>query len=340
MPNNMGIVRYILALAVIIAHFGTFTGTTVWFPVSSYNAVGGFFALSGFLIYGSYLRRPGDIRGYLRRRARRLLPSYWATVLLAALLLVFVSTLSASAYFSSSGFWKYLAANLTFLNFLAPDLPGVFASQPIHAVNGSLWTMKVEWLLYLSVPLVALLAGRTLRRSVAVFCTVYLLSSAWRICFLSLYESTGRHIFEILSRQFMGQLMYFYAGVLIYYFFDVLMSRRWLVISVCAILAALSSFIPFYSETLGPLVLAMIVIWFSMTGSWGTWEGRHDNVSYGMYLLHAPIIQTLVSLEIIPLLGIWPSLILSIILSFAVAYIVETTLSRLFKPRHSNKITK
>lgn len=70
--------------------------------------------------------------------------------------LVFASDLTPAQYFTDSGLIKYLAANLSFLNFLHPTLPGVFQGQEFvnPAVNGSLWTMKIEWALYLSVPLI------------------------------------------------------------------------------------------------------------------------------------------------------------------------------------------
>lgn len=58
-PNNVGLVRYYLALSVLIVHFNSLTGSNIFWPTSSYAGVGGFFALSGFLMYGSYLKR-GD----------------------------------------------------------------------------------------------------------------------------------------------------------------------------------------------------------------------------------------------------------------------------------------
>lgn len=34
-PNNMGVVRYVLAFSVIVAHFNTLVGGDVWFPITS-----------------------------------------------------------------------------------------------------------------------------------------------------------------------------------------------------------------------------------------------------------------------------------------------------------------
>lgn len=292
-PNNMGIVRYILALAVVIDHFNLLTGSSVPFPVSSYQGVGGFFALSGFLIYGSYLRK-GSALQYFYSRARRILPAYWMTVLLCAMGLSLVSTEGVRDYFTSAHFWRYLGANMSFLNFLEPTLPGVFADSVLPAADASLWTMKVEWCLYATPPLVVWLLRRTRLRGPVMFAAIYVLACAYRALFVWLYERTGTEFYNILGRQFLGQLSYFYAGVLWCRFLPVLLRRKalwgiaWLSLMACA------DYIPAYGLWLEPAVMATAVVWVSMVGRWATWEGRRDNVSYNIYLLHWPVIQLLV----------------------------------------------
>lgn len=164
---NMGAVRYILAVSVIIYHVGGLMGFEVSWPIPSYIAVGAFFALSGFLVFGSFLHSH-SLKSFLERRARRIMPPYISVVLFCAVALVGVSTFPAIRYFTSPDWWRYLVANLSFMNFLAPTLPGVFDGYEHPAVNGSLWTMKVEWMLYLSVPVVAWLLARFRSRPVWV----------------------------------------------------------------------------------------------------------------------------------------------------------------------------
>lgn len=45
---NMDIMRYVLSIAVIIAHINYLTGYRVYFPMTSFEAVGGCFAISGY----------------------------------------------------------------------------------------------------------------------------------------------------------------------------------------------------------------------------------------------------------------------------------------------------
>lgn len=312
MPNNMGLVRYVMAFAVVIAHFDYLGGYRLYFPLSSYDGVGGFFALSGFLIYGSYLRSP-SVGRYLISRAKRLLPAYFITVIFFACLLSLFSTLTPGSYFTSSGFWAYLAANLSFLNFLHPSLPGVFGSLP---VNGSLWTMIIEWSLYLTPPLVVWLISRLRVRPTTLFVVIYIVAVVYRIIFFRLYITTDNEVYYILSRQFLGQLSFFYVGVLCYYFYDHIMRYRWhwLIVAVTALLV--SQFIPYGLIILHPFAIGLLVVWFSMaipapgpliragrkagrlmSATLATIFGRRDNISYHIYLIHAPVIQIFVTLR-------------------------------------------
>lgn len=115
-------------------------------------AVKVFFILSGFWVTVSLLRS-ASIKEYAFKRCKKILPPYWTVVIAEALLLCVFSRLSARNYFTDAGFWKYLAANLSTLNFLHPSLPGLFEGLPLNgAVNGALWTIKIELAFYVCLP--------------------------------------------------------------------------------------------------------------------------------------------------------------------------------------------
>lgn len=292
--NSMGLVRYILATAVIIAHFNVIYESSFRFMISSYDAVGAFFALSGFLMFGSYIKND-NLKKYLAGRAKRILPPYFLIVMVAAFGLVAVSSLSPHQYFSSSQFWRYLISNLCFLNFLQPTLPGVFTSSPVPAVDASLWTMKVEITLYLTVPIIigaiTYLRKKSIKLSLnAYMIIIYILSLCYRMFFTIRYEMTQEEIYLILGRQFLGQLMYFYSGVLIFLNFELFKRyRKWILI-VTLIIFLLCNGNIYYRITAGPIVTAMLVLSFSFFRGGVKWF-NYNNISYEMYLFHFPIIN-------------------------------------------------
>ncbi len=288
--NNLDIVRYYLSFAVLFAHFAELTGTTNYFPTSSYTAVGGFFMLSGFLVFYSYLRSKSTLQ-YFKRRAQRIIPPYMAIVLLCALCGVWLTNLPAEEYFTSSQFWQYLGANLTFANFLQPSLPGVFEGQVYEAVNGSLWTMKVEILLYISIPLAAWLMMRCSR--VWALVLIYVLSYIYKMWMGHLYVESGELIYRIMQRQVGGQLLFFYSGVAILMYFDYFQRYiRWLFLVALAVGVA-SKWVNWF-DAIEPLCIAIVIIGFAYNCRWFVWMRKYDNIAYDIYLFHYPIIQLVV----------------------------------------------
>ena len=134
--NNFNTIRLLLAGIVVLFHVLVLPEipelSAVGRHIPSLLGVQGFFVVSGFLVVMSY-EANDSLWSYATRRARRILPAYVCVVLVSAVGLSLLSSLAMSAYFSSAGFWKYVVANLVFMNFLATDLPGVFASNPMSA---------------------------------------------------------------------------------------------------------------------------------------------------------------------------------------------------------------
>lgn len=287
--NNMGLMRYVLAFAVLLAHFNYVFDTQWWFPVSSYHGVGGFFTMSGFLVYGSYSRSRG-FAGFLSKRARKILPPYYFIVLACAFLLYFTVEAPLRTEYFSWPWVKYVVSNLCFLNFLAPTLPGVFDGMP---VNGSLWTIKIEWALYLSVPLFVVLLRRVRRWSpVYMIFAIYILSGAYRLLFIELYLHTEKEIYDILSRQFFGQLGFFYSGVLIYLMMPLFLRYKWRLAAVSLIMIVLGSRIPGFDYFIEPLAIAVLVMSLSLCK--GVFRlFNTNNFSYEVYLFHMPVLLLL-----------------------------------------------
>lgn len=299
--NNMNAVRYYLSLCIIVSHFATLAAIDMPTLPRIFGGAGSFFALSGFLMFPSFEKRP-DPRRFFIRRARRIFPAYFFVVIVAAVSLVAVSSLPAIDYFTSSGFWKYLAANLTFLNFLAPDLPGVFtsATNPYQAVNGALWTMKGEVMCYLSVPLVYAFIRRGFS-PLKVVVAISTLSALLMVGVIMWGDLTG-HDIEVARKQFFV-FMLFYMGAAINLCLPLIVRFRWWLLSINLILLGCNHFNLFTLDTLGAniahqlvfgLVTGTMVIVCSITGHWGRFLAKHEAVSYDMYLFHYPIVQLII----------------------------------------------
>lgn len=314
--NNLVIVRYLLALIVLVNHCAFLTGPGGALPLSSLTAVGGFFAISGFLIFPSFQKLP-KVKPFLSRRFRRLMPAYIFIVLVCALAFSAVSSLSLGQYFSSGGFWKYLTANLPCLNFLAPDLPGVFSSNPDTAVDGALWTMKIQWLLYLCVPLLFWLLKRLKSSPWALMLLLIVGSLVYKWAFLELYSATGRELYFTLARQVGGMASYFCIGVLIYLYLPQFLRLRWPILIVCLALIPFARIIPGFYFFIEPIVVGTLVIWLSIIGSWGKHFRHIPDLSFEIYLYHWPLIQLFISLGIY---AVWPyPWFLALVITSAVA---------------------
>lgn len=331
--NNINAVRYYLAICILIGHFNVLSGEEVFQLPRIFGGAGSFFAISGFLLFHSWERRP-TLKQYFSRRAARIFPPYFFVVIAAAVMLVFMSTLSAADYFASSGFWEYLLANLSFLNFLAPDLPGVFteSGMAMSSVNGSLWTMKGEVACYLTVPLVYwLIKGNPKRANLVLGVIMALFLSAY-VVLSKKYLVEGSGSVDIMRRQTLVMFL-FYMGAWLNLHLERLKAHSRVVIIGCGLFLMwvwvnntyLGIDMPLWAymgvDILHPLASGLMVIGCSITGRWGHFLSRHDPMTYEIYLFHFPIIQTVTALGWVGTLGAYPSLLLVILVTTMLAWL-------------------
>ena len=154
--NSFDLLRLCAAALVLYSHQHALLGLAE-LELLGWTTFGGvgvsiFFFLSGLLVWSSWARDP-DLKRFFIRRSLRIFPALWFVVLVTVLVLgPIFSNLTAADYFASFEAWRYLS---TALLVVWRGLPGVFADNPFPlAVNGSLWTLPVEFLCYVSVALV------------------------------------------------------------------------------------------------------------------------------------------------------------------------------------------
>ncbi len=294
--NNFDFLRLLFAFSVFIHHFGILTNTKVWWPIGSQMGVAGFFIISGFLITKSFYRSP-SLRTYFVKRIKRIFPAYIFIVLACAIGLIAASSFSANKYFGSNEFFKYIASNLAFLNFLQPTLPGVFTENTFPFINGSLWTIKVELALYISVPICAYLIRKI--NVQWLFIGLYILSFIFIKWMSWIYENTGDRIYEALSRQFLGQIVFFISGLFILFKYDLFQKRIKVFMPISLLIIIFHNL--YYSNIihfLYPISFAIVIIGFAYNFKPLRKIAKYGDISYGMYLFHYPIIQAVTTTKI------------------------------------------
>jgi hypothetical protein len=149
--NNFDLLRLFAALLVLWSHAHTLAGRPEPLLLSwaTLGPVGVFifFVISGYLVSISWNADP-NIGRFLARRLLRLIPALIVVILLSMFVLgPLVTTLPLADYFSHPHFSLYL---LNIVLHPVYSLPGVFEHMRVpYAVNGSLWSLPVEFLMYL-----------------------------------------------------------------------------------------------------------------------------------------------------------------------------------------------
>ena len=337
--NNFGVLRLILATIVFIVHAEFLTGEEHFsiFPqtLSSALAVKAFFIVSGFLIFMSY-EKSGSTVSYFEKRLRRIYPAYFFVIISCALLGGVLSSLDFWGYVTSGQLYRYIVANLLFLNFIQPDLPGVFTGNRMVVVNGALWTLKIEVMFYCAVPVIVWMFRRL--GVMPVIGILYLFSVGYSIS-LGVMASKHGGLYIEAQRQLPGQLCYFIAGACGYYYFHTLKPRLGIFFSIAIILFLFKPFINMVLwHMLEPFVVATIVMYFVFgLKKWRSNFGGRGDFSYGVYIVHFPVLQLFVSLgwfKVYP----WAVLGLSVISIFSIAYFLWHKIEKPFLRKGSHYI--
>ena len=296
--NNFDLLRLIFASMVMFFHIGVLSQAAQlsWLQdwISASFGLQGFFFVSGFLVTMSYDRRR-CLRAYSRNRMLRIAPAYVAVVLTCAVAFVLLSRLSWASYFTDPGWRSYVFWNLLLANFVSPDLPGVFEENYKQAVNGSLWTIKIEVAFYCAVPLCAYLCRRAGLWRVLV--VLFAASLAWRIGFEALARATDSGFWSKLAIQAPGQFTFFLAGAIAYHRTRLGLTPppAWLALGAVAAYGFSDGLL---HEAVAPIAVGVFAYWAAIAAPYLGRFGRYGDFSYGIYLYHWPVIQTYIAVGV------------------------------------------
>jgi peptidoglycan/LPS O-acetylase OafA/YrhL len=283
--NNFDLLRLSFAVAVAAYHLPLLAGwdTSLTQPdgalsVAAEIAVQGFFVISGYLVYAS-LRR-SSLRTYAEKRVR--------VVVVCALAAV---AFEPAARADLAGVATYLGWNLALLNFMAPTLPGVFAENAITAVNGALWTIKIEVMFYIILPALVWMLDRAGKARWWVVGAVYIGAEAWRAGFAAAGHPS-------LAVQLPGQMSFFVVGVALEMVRNRVRLAPMVPLAGAAFIAG--SILTPALEPLRAAGLGALVIWLARGAPFMLDAARFGDLSYGIYIVHFPIIQTMIALKLFP----------------------------------------
>lgn len=288
-PRNNALNAWRLALAtgVIFAHAYLFAGHHLP-ALLRFGWVDGFFAISGYLITGSWLSKP-RARTYFAARALRILPGLWVCLIVTAF--VFAPATGTVTLPSQIRYVLLHAA-------LLPIPGGIDGTPPAHYPiwNGSLWTLLFEAVFYVLVAALGMV--RLLNRW---FISVALVAALTWAAILPSGRVIGDamengqpispSMFGLLVQVETARLLVmFLAGAALYLLRDKI-PANWPLMAVCAVIVAISRLFPDY-HLLGALPLTYVVI---VSGSLvrAKWLRLRTDLSYGTYVYGFPLQQVL-----------------------------------------------
>ena len=250
-----------------------------------------FFVISGFLM--ACLYAPGSIGQFFARRARRILPAYFLTIL---------ATVAAAAIITAPPDLANVTTQALYSTLLAPNF-GFWAANSYFSNDSftpllHLWSVGVEIQFYVIVPLIALFVRRSCFLMLATLASL-------TICFLAIGVSPKTAFFMLPFRLWEFLLGFVAATWLTQNGQPLRRAPRLAWLAVVVLLAA-----PFYGingDALSPVTghpgLAALAVCLAttvlltvglpgiLTLSWpGAWLETLGKYSYSVYLVHFPLI--------------------------------------------------
>lgn len=289
-----------------------------WNPVRyGFAGVNLFLVISGFCLYWPMVKRGGPAReprllDFARRRAKRILPPYYAALALCvAMWFVFPGFFGGAKRPGVGWLERTVAWHTLMAHNLRPD--------HIWALDGPLWSLPLEMDLYLAMPILVIIARRwTIRHAVAV---AALVTVAYRT-FINAYVGWSP-AWQSLGHQYGYVLVYFFPGRWIEFALGMWAARLvadggvrrgrqlLLPLAVACLLGGGAAvgrdrvFSPISDPLFGCGFFLLLLATFDATKGTNRIAGliaqrpmaRLGTVSYSFYLLHVPVLQVLASLS-------------------------------------------
>lgn len=333
--NNFNILHLFGAILVMYGHQYVLVSQAS--PVllgSEINALGVkiIFVISGYLITQSYLNSK-KIIPYIIKRMIRIFPALIFSTLGSVFILgLITTTVSPMEYIFNS--IEFIKGNI--LLYPIFKLPGVFADNYYPAtVNGSLWTLPVEFAVYLVIPLFVLLSNIMKQKQKFVYsCLVGLVVVMFAINYY-LFPTSKLIIYGTDWLQALKIIPYFLIGSL----FSYINLKKYLNLQIAvSLFVATCCFNLKYLELMALFVLPYFVLSLALCPNPIFCKlFNKTNISYGVYLWAFPIQQTVIQIMCIKYkmsintnILFLVSLFFTIFMAYLSCYFIERPVNKLF----------
>ncbi len=306
--NNFDFLRFAAAVAIVITHAYAlrlgYVGVGLSDPVEllGQGALAALLVTSGYLITASW-ESTASVSRFAWKRFLRVVPALIPLISLTLFVIgPLMTTLPAGDYFSALLSPAGLATIPFFEN---GSVIGLFQSNPWTYVNGSLWTIPVEVFMYGVVA--ALGIGGLLYRGGAIPALIAVNLLLW------IYWFDDPRLAKVRFT------LYFLVGAYLYLHRERIAYRPVVAGALLLVLGA-STLTP-YPTVAGVLCIPYLVIYAAhLPVPFLNTFGRHGDFSYGIYIYHYPIQQTIIqvtenAISLAALCG------LSLLATFALAFL-------------------
>lgn len=319
--NNFNLIRFMAASLVLFTHsYALALGSGDFEPLRATIgmtwgsiAVDIFFITSGFLITSSYLAR-NNLFAFAWARMLRIYPALIVAIGFCILLGASLTSLSLQDYFRHSQVYKFFLKSTIIFFRIQDKLPGVFLKAPYgDAVNGALWTLPYEVMMYALVSFVLLVVCRIKAKvkhisapSVLIVLTV-----------IALLADVLNHFHAFLPTTFVHLFAMFFTGATYYTWKEkIQLSSNWAVVAFIVLFVSVlhkELFFIFYLLLLPYLVFNIAYVPDGMIRKFNSL----GDYSYGIYIYAFPIQQTIA--ELIPGVSVGIMFVLSFVITLGLA---------------------
>ncbi len=323
--NNIEWVRLLLAAQVMFVHVFHHMDSAHLIFFGNFPGVPAFFFLSGFLIYASHLKSQCD-KQYFVNRFLRLFPAL-LVVTLAGVGVVVLGKLRLDEPININGLVVWFLAQISIGQAFNPP---EFRGLGVGVINGALWTITVEILFYISVPVIALLERRVKSTVIILFVLSFSLYAMGSELF-SFELARGKSLFEFMALTPLVWGWMFLMGVLAYKNLEFILKYvRYFVFAIIpmAILILVDSRGAFFGASgneLGVLyfLLYSMIILYLCFGV--RYVALKFDVSYGVYIWHMVIVNLFL---VLGFSSSWLVIFFTVVMAVASWFFIEKPLLR------------